>query len=97
MGLHSGAGIGGLMLTVALQHMDKAKKLDIHVYEAAPALGEIGAGINLWLRSWEIMKAIGLEETFVNMMDEAPTDEARSYPSSHYPLCVCSLDPRSCV
>jgi salicylate hydroxylase len=70
------------MLTVALQHMDKAKKLDIHVYEAAPALGEIGAGINLWLRSWEIMKAIGLEETFVNMMDEAPTDEARSYLSS---------------
>ena len=59
------------MLTAALQHMDKNKKLDIQVYEAAPFLAEIGAGINLWLRSWEILRAIDLEETFVRMMDEA--------------------------
>ncbi|KAF5339762.1 hypothetical protein D9611_009071 [Ephemerocybe angulata] len=72
-----GAGIGGLMLCAGLQHMDKEKKLDIQVYEAAPALAEIGAGINLWLRSWEILRAIDLEETFVKMMDEAPTDEPR--------------------
>jgi len=65
------------MLTTALQHMDKERKLDIRVYEAAPALGEIGAGINLWLRSWDIMRRINLEDTFVKMMEEAPTDEER--------------------
>lgn len=77
------------MLCAGLQHMDKEKKLDIHVYEAAPALAEIGAGINLWLRSWEILKAIDLEETLVKMMDDPPTDEARPYlsVSSNRPSC----------
>jgi salicylate hydroxylase len=69
------------MLTAALQHMDKDKKLQVQVYEAAPLLAEIGAGINLWLRSWEILRAIDLEETFVKMMDEAPTDEDRELPA----------------
>lgn len=72
-----GAGIGGLMLTAALRHMDKDKKLDVRVYEAAPVLAEIGAGINLWLRSWEILKRIDLEETLLAMMQEPPTDKTR--------------------
>ncbi|KAH6909781.1 salicylate hydroxylase [Coprinopsis sp. MPI-PUGE-AT-0042] len=73
----AGAGIGGLMLTAALRHLDKDKKLDVRVYEATPVLGEIGAGINLWLRSWEILKRIDLEETFLKMMEEPPTDKSR--------------------
>ncbi|KAG2004822.1 salicylate hydroxylase [Coprinopsis cinerea AmutBmut pab1-1] len=72
-----GAGIGGLMLTQALRHMDKEKKLDVRVYEAAPALAEIGAGINLWLRSWDILKRIDLEETLLKMMTEPPTEKTR--------------------
>jgi salicylate hydroxylase len=65
------------MLTAALRHLDKEKRLDVRVYEATPVLGEIGAGINLWLRSWEILKRIDLEETFLKMMEEPPTDKAR--------------------
>lgn len=38
-----GGGIGGLCLAVALVHSD----VPIHVYEAAPAFSEIGAGVGL--------------------------------------------------
>ncbi|TFK18990.1 salicylate hydroxylase, partial [Coprinopsis marcescibilis] len=73
-----GAGIGGLMLTAALAHFDRdTQNLDVRVYEAAPALAEIGAGINLWLRSWEIIKKLNLEGLFVKMMQEAPTEKSR--------------------
>jgi len=38
-----GGGIGGLCLAVALVHHD----VPVHVYEAAPAFAEIGAGVGL--------------------------------------------------
>lgn len=38
-----GGGIGGLCLAVALVHHD----VPVHVYEAAPAFSEIGAGVGL--------------------------------------------------
>lgn len=41
-----GGGIGGLSLAVGLANeQKKGAKVDFKIYEAAPAFGEIGAGV----------------------------------------------------
>ncbi|KAJ3567136.1 hypothetical protein NP233_g6562 [Leucocoprinus birnbaumii] len=51
-----GAGIVGLTLAVALNAFDSERKIIVDLYESAPELSEIGAGINIWPRTWEILK-----------------------------------------
>lgn len=58
---NSGAGVGGLTLSAALRSMNHAKNLDINIYEASSRISPIGAGINMWARTWGIAQAIGLE------------------------------------
>ncbi len=48
------------------------------MYEAAPQLGEIGAGINVWPKTWEIFKQLGLEEVLVPFFDHEPDLEPRT-------------------
>lgn len=71
-----GAGIVGVTLAVALNTLDKDHKIAIDIYEAAPELGEIGAGINVWPRTWELFKKIGLED-LVPFFDHHPDLEPR--------------------
>src|ERR1700748_1416787 len=52
-----GGGIGGLFAANALI----AQGLDVAVYEQAPALGEVGAGVFLTPNSVRHLKRIGLE------------------------------------
>ncbi|KAF8632801.1 hypothetical protein AX17_004756 [Amanita inopinata Kibby_2008] len=70
-----GAGIGGLTLASAIGHLDKHKSIEIDVYESAAILAEIGAGINIWLRAWKLLKDIGLEEDLLQLVTEAPDEE----------------------
>lgn len=56
----SGGGIGGLTFAVALHKLCQNVKVDL--YESSAEFGEIGAGIGLWARPWEIMQYLGLEE-----------------------------------
>ncbi|KAF8152293.1 hypothetical protein B0H34DRAFT_663942, partial [Crassisporium funariophilum] len=59
-----GGGIGGLTLAVALSHLlpiDSNNVIEIEIYEAAPELTQVGAGITLWPRAWNIFKNLGLE------------------------------------
>ena len=51
-----GAGIGGLTVAIALHQ----KGFNVSVYEKAPQLGEIGAGINLTGTSTAILNDLGL-------------------------------------
>ena len=51
-----GAGIGGLTLAAALGRRD----LDFHVYEQAPRLGEVGAGIQLTPNAVLLLHRLGL-------------------------------------
>ena len=37
-------------------------QLEINIYEAAHELAEIGAGVGIWPRVWEILHHLGLEE-----------------------------------
>lgn len=74
----SGAGIGGLTLSAAIEHMrGQRDDLEIDIYEAASHISGIGAGINFWPRTWEVMKAIGLEEKLLQILPQAPDDLPR--------------------
>lgn len=53
-----GAGLGGLTCALALARAGR----EVVVYEQAPQLGEVGAGITLSPNSSRIMIALGLEE-----------------------------------
>ena len=69
-----GAGMGGLMLASCLANMDKEKKIELDIYEAAEELAEIGAGINLWPRAVEMLKRIGLETEILKLYKQAKVD-----------------------
>ena len=53
-----GAGIGGLAAALALLR----RGLDVEVYEQAPQLGEVGAGIQISSNGTRVLYALGLEE-----------------------------------
>jgi salicylate hydroxylase len=53
-----GGGIGGLAAAAALLQAG----LDVHVYEQAKALGEVGAGINIGPNASRILHRLGLAE-----------------------------------
>jgi len=63
----SGAGIGGLTLATALSRFCpkeiESHQLQVDVYESTAKLTEVGAGITIWPRGWEIIKQLGLAET----------------------------------
>lgn len=57
-GIIIGGGIGGLTLAVAMQQLD----LEATVYEAAPKIREVGAGILLGVNAMLVLKALGLHQ-----------------------------------
>lgn len=74
---NSGGGVAGLTLAIALQQLGKG---DIHsdIYESAKQFTEIGAGVGLLKRPWQVMKRLGLAEdlakyTFVPENEDAPS------------------------
>ncbi|KAF9449148.1 4-aminobenzoate hydroxylase [Macrolepiota fuliginosa MF-IS2] len=67
-----GAGIAGLTLAVALNALDKDHKITIDLYEAAPELSEIGAGLNVWYRTWQVFRNIGLGDALIPLFDHYP-------------------------
>ncbi|KXN91574.1 Salicylate hydroxylase, partial [Leucoagaricus sp. SymC.cos] len=72
-----GAGIAGLAFAVALNAFDSEKKFAIDLYEAVSELSEIGAGINVWPRTWQILEEIGLGQTLIPHLDHYPDLEHR--------------------
>ncbi len=53
-----GAGIGGLAAACAL----RAKGFEVHVYERAGELGEVGAGLQLGPNAVKVLRALGIED-----------------------------------
>lgn len=59
--LIAGGGIGGLTTALACQHAN----LDYEVYEAAPEIREIGAGIWVPPNAMQVMKKLGMADTII--------------------------------
>lgn len=57
-----GAGIGGLATARALS----SKGFDVHVYEQARQLGEVGAGVALGANSMRLLDRLGLQQPLLN-------------------------------
>ncbi|KAF5388741.1 hypothetical protein D9757_004762 [Collybiopsis confluens] len=66
-----GAGIGGLACALALKQCDN---IDVDLYEQAAQIAEIGAGIAVWPRTWEILKSLGLEDDLSCLLKEPPSN-----------------------
>ncbi|KAI1788599.1 FAD/NAD-P-binding domain-containing protein [Ganoderma leucocontextum] len=53
-----GAGLGGLLLALSLQK--SCEDLRVDIYESTAELTEVGAGVGMWPRMWEIIEYLGL-------------------------------------
>ena len=68
-----GGGIGGL--SAALQLLKAG--LDVQVYEQAPRIGEIGAGIQISANAMHVLRHIGLDEA-ISRVGVRPGSPARA-------------------
>jgi salicylate hydroxylase len=90
----SGAGIAGLTLAIALNEFDKARRYIIDIYETAPELSEIGAGIMMYPKTLHIMKEIGVSETLLPYFDHPPDEIPRTSPRCLIPSVHVRLNSR---
>lgn len=60
----SGGGIAGLCLAVALS---KHAAIQVTIYEATSSFKEIGAGVMIWGRAWQILSSLGLAKELREM------------------------------
>ena len=58
--VYSGAGLGGLALALVLQK--DCPDVQVDIYESNMELTEVGAGIGVWPRVWEVLRYLGLEK-----------------------------------
>ncbi|MFJ8112444.1 FAD-dependent monooxygenase [Streptomyces sp. NPDC096132] len=68
-----GGGIGGLAAAGALLH----RGVDVHVYEQAPELGEVGAGVLVTPNSLRLLERVGLAEELARV--GGPVGEGSTY------------------
>ncbi|EJD50223.1 FAD/NAD(P)-binding domain-containing protein [Auricularia subglabra TFB-10046 SS5] len=58
-----GGGVGGLCLAGTIAKFD-AGNLEVALYEAAPDFADVGAGLSIYGRSFDIVAELGLQEEF---------------------------------
>jgi salicylate hydroxylase len=61
-----------LTCAVALKN---SRDIEIDLYEQAAQITEIGAGITVWPRTWDILKSLDLEEDLLAVLPEEYSDE----------------------
>ncbi|KIK56841.1 hypothetical protein GYMLUDRAFT_247390 [Collybiopsis luxurians FD-317 M1] len=69
-----GGGVGGLTLAVALRG---CSNIEVNLYEQAHQITEVGAGIAIWRRTWEIIKSLGLGKEFAEKLEEEPSADSK--------------------
>ncbi|KAH9939767.1 FAD/NAD-P-binding domain-containing protein, partial [Epithele typhae] len=70
-----GAGLGGLLMALVIQK--DCPDVEVTIYESHAELTEVGAGIGVWPRVWEILKYVGLEDTLRQATGSTDPNEAR--------------------
>jgi salicylate hydroxylase len=73
--LIAGAGIGGLTAALALQR----KGFRVQVFERAPAVGDVGAGIALGATASRSLYALGIEQALKSVSDTPQASAAFDY------------------
>lgn len=68
-----GGGIGGLSAAIAL----RLRGWDVSVFEQAPALTEIGAGLQISPNGWHVLEALGVSEHLAQTLFEPEAIEMR--------------------
>ncbi len=72
-----GAGIGGLTAAIALRRVGH----EVAVHEAAPVLGDVGAGITITPNAWKGLASLGLGDALTAAADEVPQQAIRKFDS----------------
>ncbi|OJA09582.1 hypothetical protein AZE42_13065, partial [Rhizopogon vesiculosus] len=67
-----GAGIGGLVLAIAIEKFAQ-RNVQIDVYESRDAITTAGAGISIALRATEIMRELGMYEEIFGVSTKPPS------------------------
>jgi 2-polyprenyl-6-methoxyphenol hydroxylase-like FAD-dependent oxidoreductase len=70
-----GAGIGGLTAAIAL----KQSGWDVSVFERAPELREVGAGLTLWGNAVKVLRKLGVAEAIETQAAAIRQSEVRSW------------------
>ncbi|KAF8624147.1 hypothetical protein AX17_007210 [Amanita inopinata Kibby_2008] len=72
-----GSGIAGLTMAVALS---RYPDIQVEIYEQAVHLAEVGTGITMFPRPWDILKKLGLEDELLKHSSKQPVNgEAESF------------------
>jgi salicylate hydroxylase len=72
-----GAGLGGLTAAIALRRAGH----EVRIYEQAPSLGDVGAGITITPNAWKGLASLGLNEALTRETDEVPQQAIRAHDS----------------
>lgn len=83
-----GAGLGGLATAIAL----RKKGHNVHVLEGAPALGEVGAGIQIPPNSTRLLEAWGLKDALMKKIVWPKAINMRRYDTGAV-IGITPLDP----
>ena len=84
-----GGGIGGLAVAVALRQVG----VEAYVFERAPEIHEVGAGLSLWSNAIIALRRLGLEERIVAL--GTPILRMRSVTTSGKPLNETNIEELS--
>jgi len=88
---NSGSGIGGLALAVALSRLGVDREVEVDIYEATTKLAQVGAGITLWPRGWEILEQLGVAATLA-VHDSVPADEVANRDDGERSSVQCDVE-----
>ena len=67
---------------MALSHLDLDEFLRVDIYESAAKFTQVGAGISLWPRTWEVLKTFGMAEDLEARMAPGGTSPDLKTPSA---------------
>src|SRR5436305_5410288 len=70
-----GAGIGGLTAAIALRQTG----WDVAVYEKAPELREVGAGLTIWTNAVKVLRKLGVGDAVESVAAPLRRSELRSW------------------
>jgi hypothetical protein len=71
--IYRGGGIGGLTLAVALSRLPLDERVQVDIYESTDELTQIGAGITLCPRGWEIIRDLSLDKDLADRLAPGET------------------------